>query len=479
MTAHPRILPRDFGALDRREPPQVTPELKRLTDAQVKALVTASPAASELSAQDLNTLETKLQKIAGHAAALALEDWQQSEALGQRPVVRRTERIRPDNTPVARTQRRGEFEGAATSRVGEVTRSTLNAISFPEFVSDLIKGTFKSILDATTSQMDAYMKLLEQVSQTVEQFENENISDAQAHQWLAQQFPRHIRLEPTDTGPIAVPTDEADGVPEGLQSSLMLPDQVSSIDEITIEETLLPAARRKLAQSRLQMLSSLVMMGLQRIVINEGRIRATMGFHIDATDSASREDASLLDTSVAASGSFGYGPWSASVSTSVTYVRSTKSDSNAELNVNADLTGEVDLTFSTDYLPLNRMANDARIERIRNNTPNPAANAPATGAMSGGSGGRGASASDMLNTHLSNRTAPTAPNLADIPRESNADREERLRVNRENEAQRSQGSGGSQSGGQSGGQSGDQSGSGSAAQQPASSETPQPAAGAA
>ncbi|MEC8581305.1 MAG: hypothetical protein VXZ18_11205, partial [Pseudomonadota bacterium] len=75
--------------------------------------------------------------------------------------------------------------------------------------------------------------------------------------------------------------------------------------ETTIEETLLPAARRKLAQSRLQMLSSLVMMGLQRIVINHGRIRATMGFHIDATDTASRSDASLLDTSMAASGSFG------------------------------------------------------------------------------------------------------------------------------------------------------------------------------
>ena len=435
MTAHPRILPKGFSGLDRRDPPLVTPELKRLTDAQVKALVAASPAASELPAKDLTALEEKLQKIAGHAAALALEDWQQSEALGQRPVVRRTERMRPQNTPVARPQARAEFENAATGRVGEVTRSTLNAISFPEFVSDLIKGTFKSILDATTSQMDAYMKLLEQVSQTVEQFENENISDAQAHQWLAQQYPRHMRLEPSDAGPIAVPTDDADGVPEGLENSLMLPDRVSSIDETTIEETLLPAARRKLAQSRLQMLSSLVMMGLQRIVINHGRIRATMGFHIDATDTASRSDASLLDTSMAASGSFGYGPWSASVSTSVTYVRSTKSDSNAELNVNADLTGEVDLTFSTDYLPLNRMATDERIARIRQNTPNPSANAPAAASMAGSNRTESASASDMLNTHLGRREAVTAPGLDDIPRETNEQRAERLRINRENAQQ--------------------------------------------
>ncbi|MFA8440281.1 hypothetical protein [Yoonia sp.] len=419
MIAQPAILPAPYAHHDRHAPPALTPRLKELTDAQVKALVAAAPAASELSGHDRDKLQDRLQRIAGHAAALALEDWQQSQALGQRPVVRTTETV---NRPVARTQARGEFENAASSRVGEVTRSTLNAISFPEFVSDLIKGTFASIMEATSSQMDAYMKLLEQVSQTVEQFENENISDVQAHQWLAQQYPRHIRLEPSDQGVIAVATDGAVDVPDGIQTTLMLPDSVSSIDDITIEETLVPAARRKLAQSRLQMLSSLVMMGLQRIVINHGRIRATMGFHIDATDSASRSDASLLDTSVAAKGSVGFGPWSASVSTSVTYVRSTKSDSNAELNVNADLTGEVDLTFSTDYLPLNRMATDERIARIQNNTPNPAANAPAANTMAPRE--RPSTASDMLNTHLGRREAVEAPDLASIPRPPAANEEE-------------------------------------------------------
>ncbi len=424
MTAHPTILPRAFAHSDRKASPNLTPKLKELTDAQIGALVSASPAAAEMSAPDRAKLEGQLKRIAGHAAALALEDWQQSETLGQRPVVRTKETL---NQPVSRPQRRAEFESAAADRVGDVTRSTLNAISFPQFVADLIKGTFASILDATTSQMDAFMKLLEQVSQTVAQFEAENITDAQANQWLAQQYPRHIRLEPSDAGPIAVAHDEADGVPDGIQNTLMLPDAVSSVDDSTIEETLLPAARRKLASSRLQMLSSLVMMGLQRIVINHGRIRATMGFHIDASDTASRSDASLLDTSVAASGSFGVGPWAASVSTSVTYVRSTKSDSNAELNVNADLTGEVDLTFSTDYLPLNRMATDERIARIQQNTPNPSANAPSANTMPARE--PRATAGDTIDARMAARSDVTAPDLATIPRETNAEREERLRIN--------------------------------------------------
>ncbi|MGI9505182.1 MAG: hypothetical protein ACR2RE_19255, partial [Geminicoccaceae bacterium] len=171
--------------------------------------------------------------------------------------------------------------------------------------------------------------------------------------------------------------EEADaGQLEALQGQLALPDPVRSLDEEMIEERLVPAARRKLAQSRLQMLSSMVMLGLQRIVIRHGRLRATMGFHIDASDRAHAEEASTFDISHQHSvQGFYYVAFSAK--TSVAYVRSTKSDSDAAINVQADLTGEVDLTFETDYLPLNRLARAESIEQIRGNTPNPEANTPA------------------------------------------------------------------------------------------------------
>ncbi len=411
MKAPVRILPEAFAAPAMADSSVLPPELAELTDAQVNALVSAAPVAAELPAEKREVLQRSLGRIARQVAALALEDWRDSETLGQRPVVKTVARMRPASQPMAKSMRAADFRPQAASRVGEVTRSTLNAIAFPTFVADLIKGTFSAILDATTSQMDAFMKLLEQVSQTVEQFEDQNISDAQAHSWLVQQYPGQLRLEGSDSGPRAVAVDDGAEPPAGIRQTLNLPEEVSSLDETSIEEVLVPAARRKLAQSRLQMLSSLVMMGMQRIVINHGRIRATMGFHIDASDSARREEASLLDTSVAAAGSVGFGPWSASVSTSVTYVRSTKSDSNAELNVNADLTGEVDLTFSTDYLPLNRMATVERIARIRENTPNPVANTPNPATVSESGQSSSPSAADMINTRLSNRTELTAPEL--------------------------------------------------------------------
>ena len=63
---------------------------------------------------------------------------------------------------------------------------------------------------------------------------------------------------------------------------------------------------------------------------------------------------------------------------SVAYVSSTKADSNAELSTQTDLTGEVEIHFQSDYFPIERFASADGIDKIRANTPVPAANAPMT-----------------------------------------------------------------------------------------------------
>jgi hypothetical protein len=121
-----------------------------------------------------------------------------------------------------------------------------------------------------------------------------------------------------------------------------------------------------------------VLMGVNRIVVTGGKLRATMGFHIDTVDRLHQEEASALDFRTGASGSFGFGPWSASAYVGFSYVRSTKADSDAQINVETDLTGEVEIHFKSDYFPLERFARGDRIDRIRGNTPVPEANAPST-----------------------------------------------------------------------------------------------------
>ena len=218
--------------------------------------------------------------------------------------------------------------------------------------------------------MEAFGQMIANVSKTVDEFMNDNISDYQARDWLAQSFPEHIRVR---NGKAVVRAGADDKPAPGFRRRLNLPDDVS-LDNDSIEDTLVPAARRRLVETRLQMLSTVLLMGVNRIVVTGGKIRATMGFHIDTTDRAHEEQASDLDFRAGASGSFGFGPWQASASMSISYVRSTRKDSDAELNVDADLTGEVEIHFKSDYFPLERFATGAAVGRIQGNTANPSAN---------------------------------------------------------------------------------------------------------
>ncbi|HEV2772834.1 MAG TPA: hypothetical protein VGV57_08420, partial [Thermoleophilaceae bacterium] len=148
------------------------------------------------------------------------------------------------------------------------------------------------------------------------------------------------------------------------------------LDDKTVEEVLVPAARRRLAQQRHQLLSTMVLMGINRIVVTSGRISAKMGFYIDASDTGTAQSASQFDfknDTIAGGGFLGFGMVSRN---QVAYVSSTKKDSSDAINVQADLTGEVDLKFKSETFPLERFADLNAITQIQGNTANPAANAP-------------------------------------------------------------------------------------------------------
>lgn len=340
-------------------------ETVQLVRGVVRAMLLDSPTFQTLGAGERLALARNLVHVGSYLAELVRDDWYQSqERLGQRPVL------------LERAQTAGQdFAPAAASQVGTVTTQTLRAVAFPVFVADLIKGTFNAIQDSSQKQMESYMQLLANVGKTVDEFMRDNVSDDSARSWLVDKYPQHLKIVDGKAAP-------ADHAPEGdgpdFTADLDLSQSVDTGDETAIEDTLVPAARRKLAQTRLKMLSTLVLMGINRIVVTGGKIRATMGFHINTRDTAHAESASQLDTRAGASGSFGYGPWSASASVSVAYVSSTRADSNAELNTQTDLTGEVEIHFQSDYFPIERFADAAGIDKIRGNTPVPAANVPTT-----------------------------------------------------------------------------------------------------
>lgn len=372
---------------------EATPATMDLVQSQVRALVTKNPTFLQLPQEQREGLTRDLSKIASYWAALMLEEWKRTEELGQKPVVRQETVIEAPvshttatDRPLARAQastspNAEEFSPRAASQVARITERTLNAIAFPTFVSDLIQGTFRAIVDASIQQMEAFGNLLANVAKTVDQFMADNITDNQARDYLAETYPGHFRIDASGEAPRLVTRRNASDLPTpDFQRDFQLPEEFTSLDEDEVEETLVPAARRKLARNRHQMLAAMVLMGINRIVVTRGRISAKMGFRIDASDTGRAETASQFDFQHSASTSFGGGLGSlfggprGSIKTSVAYVSSTKKESSDELNVEADLTGEVDLRFRSDVFPLERFADPAMISLIQGNTPNPAGN---------------------------------------------------------------------------------------------------------
>jgi hypothetical protein len=368
-TRLPPALPAPYAAPPADEALSPHPATVSLVRAVVRDLLVESPSFRALGVDDRRALAKNLVHVGSYLAECVRDDWYQSGRIGQRPLVR----VRPP-LAVAEATAGQDFASGAANQVGRVTTETLRAVAFPVFVADLIKGTFNAITEASTHQMDSYMKLLDDVGKTAPDVARDNVSDKQARAWLAGKYPDHIEVKNDRAVPKAGADDRE---PPNFRVDLNLSED-ATLDESSIEETLVPAARRKLAQSQLTLMSTLVLMGINRIVVTGGKIRATMGFHINTRDQSHREDASQFDTRLSASGSYGVGIWSVSASASVAYVSSTKADSNAELNTQTDLTGEVEIHFQSDYFPIERFATSEGIDKIRANTPVPATNVPTT-----------------------------------------------------------------------------------------------------
>jgi hypothetical protein len=297
----PPALPGPFDTRPAAAGMEISPAVANLVHTQVQALLESSPAFYDLTTDRRSEMSSNLEKIATYTAALIHEEWAQSKLLGQTPVLRETSVVpvplaqkQPAAGALAKTAQEN-FSPRAASQVAKVTRDTLNAIAFPTFVADLIKGTFQAIINASIQQMEAYGTLLANVAKTVDQFMADNISDNNARDWLANAYPSHFKVETSDEGARVKVRDGSDerGKPD-FRGTLGIQEDVDVSDEAA-EEKLVPAARRYLARSRHQLLSTMMLMGINRIVVTSGRIAAKMGFRIQAQDTGAAESASQCD----------------------------------------------------------------------------------------------------------------------------------------------------------------------------------------
>jgi hypothetical protein len=248
-----------------------------------------------------------------------------------------------------------------TEVLGARARQALEAVDFPSFVAGLVSGTFQAIVDTTAQQIREYATLVASISKSVGDFSRDNVTPNQVRDWLVARHPKDLVLVLPRAGergsPRLRPRSKDGGSPAWL-AQYGLADQELS-DEL-VEGPLIDAARLSLGEERLQTLATMVLMGINRIVVNDGQIKARLQFHAAARESV-KADVATQGAAQQVGIAGRQTQMQAAVSTMVSTVNV---NAQADVAVRANLVGEVAIKFRTETFDINRFADTQAIQLI-------------------------------------------------------------------------------------------------------------------
>lgn len=279
-------------------------------------------------------------------------------------------------SPAARTQAqddKGEWKDPIAEKIeqrGAAFAETISKVDFPGFVGGLIDGVFNAIVKASIDQMEAYATLIQNVAKTADQYMKDNVSEDQARDWLAERYPDHLEAN-LDEGRLQPRADADSNMPD-FMSDLGLPFPMDRLDNDNVEEQLVPAARKRIAIDRQQLLLTLVLMGINRIVVSDGRISASVVYELDLTLMAKQhlERERTFEYNSKSEGtqtSWGYQKGESSASlwyrpktkfnreASFNLTTTQESDNEDTTKMKATMKGNVDLRFKSETFPLEKM----------------------------------------------------------------------------------------------------------------------------
>ena len=260
---------------------------------------------------------------------------------------------------------------AATETLARRAGALSDELNFPQFVASLVHGTFDAIVDASIRQMEAFADLVSAVAKDVDQFTRENITPNQARDHLAQKYGRDLKLElPGAQGGqprlrAAPPSEEgSESSPEWLRDYGMAGEALT--DDL-VETELVPRAQQELGRERMQMLATMVLLGMNRVVVKDGTISAKVRFRAAAADKAVVNYAVGQDPNQQNWGERGNAAYDNSALRVSTLGVNVQSDSDLK----AELFGEVRINFVSETLPLDQFMDTAKIALLQRNARKP------------------------------------------------------------------------------------------------------------
>lgn len=380
------------NGLSTQTAPADKPTLEAVRPA-VRDLLLSVPAFQKLSPEEQQKIATSMVKIASYMANPSGAFTPPLSSAQADAVDATKQRLAKAPGQVGQDFKAGAVE-QGVQQFGELVKK----VDFPKFVGGLIKNVFQAIVESSIEQMRAYGELVANVAKTVDEFAQDNISQNNSRDWLAGKYPDALGINTGTDSSFADGDTEAPPSPkleakgdnpeqalQNISKDLNLDKPVTDLSDEAEEARLVQAARLQMARGRQQLLASMVMLGINRIVVTDGLINAKVIFDMRASDTASRQaTASMSDrqsTSLTNKIHMEAGGWMSPVQSSmdnefkqdhVATVQSAVEDqSDSKAEVKAKLSGEVRVNFKSDYFPMEKMASPQMIAAIQGNSKPP------------------------------------------------------------------------------------------------------------
>ncbi len=308
------------------------------------------------------------------------------------------------------------FTAGAAREGAAIAGEFMKQVNFVEFVSGLIDGVFNSIVTSSIQQMEAYSKMVADVSKSLNQFRDDNTTSDDGKDQLCEAFPDVFDIGPDSftggTDPVLKLKDGVDqdaalaNVAGTLNQHADKPIESIDVSDPEVQETLIKAARGQIATSRQQLLATMVLMGLSRIVVTNGKISAKIMYDFNAssqrqlsrtamardyardaqgnllkvgtteTENETSDKGSRSRNSSYEAGKGSYtGTYDADYYTKGKYKYTEKpvmtaqsmasETQNDNFSAKASLMGAVEVNFKSDYMPLDKMATPEMMAAIQ------------------------------------------------------------------------------------------------------------------
>jgi len=306
----------------------------------------------------------------------------------------------------------GDFKAGALREGVTQAQAYIQGVNFPAFVGGLIHNVFQAIVTSSIQQMEEYSKMISSVAQSLQQFMQDNVSENAGRDHLRDKFPDLFDIGVDDMSDDPQPrlqlkddVDERAALARVNSSISFENGALKSLDlsDENVERALVVGARMQLAKQRQQLMASLVLLGINRIVVTDGKISAKVLFDFQAKSGRklersaqafdmARDQFGNLQTTYAGEGTYEgnskgstKGAWNSDSydSSSESYAKGTyqyenkpvitamsaaSEASSDTLSARANLTGAVEVNFKSDYLPLDKMATPGMIAAIQGNS---------------------------------------------------------------------------------------------------------------